>query len=83
MAVIPLILLTIQPTTRTAKFNAAGTRIVYMSDVDDPMNHDFDIMIMNADGSNPVNLTRHRLPDSDPSFSPDGGTVCFHFQSEW
>jgi hypothetical protein len=48
-----------------------------MSDVDDPQNHDFDIMIMNADGSNPVNLTRNIVPDSDPSFSPDGGTVVF------
>ena len=62
---------------RTARFSPNGTRIVYQSDRDDPTGHNWDVMIMNADGSNQTNLTRNSSNDTEPSFSPDGGTVVF------
>ena len=33
---------------------------------------------MNADGTNPVQLTRHEDDDWVPSFSPDGTRIAFH-----
>jgi TolB protein len=38
-------------------------------------NHE--IFAMNADGSNPVNLTNNAAFDSDPSWSPDGKQIVF------
>jgi TolB protein len=32
---------------------------------------------MNADGSNPINLTNHEAGDSQPAFSPDGSLIAF------
>ena len=49
-------------------------RIVYESDRDGG----WDLFVVNADGSNPVNLTK--TPDADelyPKASPDGARICF------
>lgn len=62
---------------RLGRFSPNGTQIIYQSDRDDPIGHNWDIMIMNADGSNQTNLTQHSAQDTDPAFSPDGGTVIF------
>jgi Tol biopolymer transport system component len=37
----------------------------------------FEIYVMNADGSNPVNLTNSAGDDLDPAFSPDGSRIAF------
>ncbi len=50
-----------------------GSRIAYTSNRDG----DDDIFIMNADGSNPVNLTRNEGSDSSPTWSPDGAYIAF------
>jgi Tol biopolymer transport system component len=37
----------------------------------------FEIYVMNADGSNPINLTHSAADDMDPAFSPDGSKIAF------
>ena len=32
---------------------------------------------MNADGTNPVNLTNNAAPDARPAWSPDGSNIAF------
>jgi TolB protein len=39
---------------------------------------DFDLCVMNADGSNEVKLTDSPLGDLTPSWSPDGSKIVFH-----
>src|SRR5215471_13942267 len=49
-------------------------KIAYESYVD----HNWEIFVMNADGSNPVNLTKTpSLHEHYPQISPDGTTMCF------
>ena len=36
-----------------------------------------EIYLMNPDGSDPVNLTRHRADDLDPAWSPTGAQLLF------
>ncbi len=38
---------------------------------------DGDILVMNADGTNPINLTNHASVDSEPDWSPDGSRLVF------
>ena len=52
--------------------NAVGL-IAYMSDLDG----DFEIWVMNADGSNQHKLTDNDATDSSPAWSPDGGQIAF------
>jgi Tol biopolymer transport system component len=56
------------------ELKAVPHRIVYESNRDGS----WDLFVMNADGSNPVNLTK--TPDADeiyPKVSPDGARICF------
>jgi Tol biopolymer transport system component len=46
-----------------------GSRIAYVSD--------WDIYVMNADGSNPHNLTQNPAYDISPTWSPDGTQIAF------
>ncbi|MGH8248634.1 MAG: hypothetical protein ACREUU_19670 [Gammaproteobacteria bacterium] len=39
---------------------------------------DFELCVMNADGSNQVQLTDNNVLDATPSWSPDGKTIVFH-----
>jgi hypothetical protein len=50
-----------------------NTKIVFVS----WRNGNSEIYIMNADGSEQVNLTNNPLLDSDPCFSPDGSKIIF------
>jgi Tol biopolymer transport system component len=38
---------------------------------------DFEVFKMNADGTNPVNLTNNAASDTEPDWSPDGTKVAF------
>ena len=51
-----------------------GRRIAFVSSRD---NSQGDVFVMNADGSDPVNLTDHVRGDSFPSWSPDGSRIAF------
>lgn len=50
-----------------------GTRIAFSTNRD----QDFEIYLMNADGSNPVRLTNTAGQDVQPSWSPDGTQIVF------
>ncbi len=59
----------------------ASCRIVLASDREGDED-DEDIYTMNADGSKPVNLTRHRAMDTCPAPSPDGKRIAFQSDRE-
>jgi Tol biopolymer transport system component len=50
-----------------------GGRIVYASKQDE----NYDIYVMNADGSGQRRLTFHPAEDTDPAWSPDGTRIAF------
>jgi len=55
-----------------------GSKIIFQTSRDG----NFEVYRMNADGSNPVNLTNNAVPginnDSQPAYSPDGTKITFH-----
>lgn len=58
-------------TGSNAKWSKDGSKIVF--------ERDFDIWLMNADGSNPVQLTQSfPFYDASPDISPDGTKIVFH-----
>ncbi len=71
-----------------ARWNEDGTKIVYVSDSnqrtsEDLENHllpQYDIYVMNADGTNKTKLTSGEPGDvnADPCFSPDGSIFYIH-----
>ena len=54
-------------------WSADGTRIAFLSTRDGS----FDIFVADADGGNPLNLTRSPHIDTNPSWSPDGTMLAF------
>ena len=50
-----------------------ASRIVFMH----PVNKASDIFVVDADGSNPTNLTHSKQVDWSPTWSPDGGTIMW------
>ncbi len=51
-----------------------GTKLVFESTRDGP---DADIFVMNADGTNVVQLTDNDVGESTPSFTPDGKSIVY------
>ncbi|MFN8448214.1 MAG: hypothetical protein U0521_06400 [Anaerolineae bacterium] len=49
------------------------TRIAFMSDADG----DYDIYVMNSDGSNIRRLTANAVTDRTPAWSPDGAWIVY------
>lgn len=67
-----------------AAWSPEGRRIAFASVRDrngktcyDQCNYHGELYVIDADGSNPVRLTRNRGDDSSPSWSPDGRRIAF------
>ena len=60
---------------RAAAWSPDGTRLVFMCRRG---GLDFEICVMNADGTGQVQLTDNTIGDLTPSWSPDGKKIVFH-----
>lgn len=60
---------------RGPAWSADGTRIAFICRRGGP---DFELCVMNADGSNQIQLTDNGLFDGTSSWSPDGKRIVFH-----
>ena len=68
-----------------ASWRADGRKIAFMSDRETPSNPtppgfpgpDFEIFVMNADGSNQAQITFNELDDEEPAWSADGERIVF------
>ena len=56
-------------------FSLDGGNIAFTAVGDSP--HNWEVWVMNADGSNPRSLTNHARFDGEPSFSPSGRRIAF------
>ncbi len=61
-----------------ARFSPDGTRLVWMSWHDG----DWDLWVMNADGSNPRDLTATQHDEGYPSWSPDGRYIAYNSNAD-
>ena len=61
----------------TDDVGTAGGKIAFRSNRDgNPSNNE--IYVMNADGTNQINLTNNPASDDEPAFSPDGSQIAFY-----
>jgi Tol biopolymer transport system component len=62
-----------------ASWRADGRKIAFMSDRETPSNPgpDFEIFVMDADGSNQTQITFNELDDEVPAWSPNGKRIVF------
>ena len=59
----------------TPKFSPTSEKIVYTTYF--PENDNYDVFVMNADGSNKTNITNSPGYDKYPQFSPDGSFIIY------
>lgn len=70
------------------KWSPDGRKIAFLSDKDwksekkydvysNPNSDEYDVYIMNADGSNQMNITNNDVVDYSPTWSPDGSKIAF------
>ena len=53
-------------------FNPAGNKIIFSSNMNDPAGRNFDLFLINLDGTGLEQITFDVTFDSFPMFSPDG-----------
>ena len=58
-------------------FHPDGRRIIFASNVGDPRGRDFDLYLVNLDGTGLEQVTRSADFDGFPMFSPDGRQLVF------
>ena len=63
-------------------WSSDGLQIAFSSNRDEDWEFEFglwnmDIYVMNADGTNIINLTNHPAKDGNPDWSPDGNQIAF------
>ena len=64
----------------SASWSPDGSRIAFVSDRDhmhEPTGAEWEIYVMNADGSGVTRLTNNRVNDMSPVWSPDGSRIVF------
>lgn len=61
------------PSLAQAAFTGANNKIMYATNQDG----NYEIYIVNADGSNPINLTQNSAHDQVPAWSADGSRIVF------
>jgi YD repeat-containing protein len=59
------------------RWSPNGSKILFQSDRDDPVNGYNDVYAMNADGTGQARLTASANDDCGPSWSPDGSKIVF------
>ncbi len=57
--------------------SAKGGKVAFQSDRNLKGNYNWEIYVMNGDGSNPTNLSNHLSYDREPSFDKDGTKIVF------
>ena len=68
---------------QTPDWSPDGRRIAFTSDrnrdweLGNDVMGNWEIYVMNADGTNPINLTNHPTVDRSPDWSPDGRQIAF------
>ena len=68
----------VSPTSEEPARSPDGTMVAFTTFRDGNK----EVYVMDPDGGNPVNLTRHRAFDSSPAWSPDGRRIAFESERD-